>query len=180
MLIILLPLSSPFLLFYYQYEAWGERGMQLTLHTDYALRVLIYLAQKDGELATISEITDFYHISRNHLVKVVHHLAQENFIHTTRGKHGGMRLARAASLIPIGQVVRRMEPNFDIVECFNNSNQPCTVTPICALKEVLHRAISEFLALLDQFTVADAIAQNQTTEQVFAVIQPQNGPGTKS
>jgi len=145
--------------------------MQLTLHTDYALRVLIYLAQKDDELATISEVTDFYGISRNHLVKVVHHLAQEDFIHTTRGKHGGMRLARAAELIPIGQVVRRMEPSFDLVECFNNDNQPCTVIPVCALKGVLRRAVSEFLALLDQFTVADAVVQNQTTEQIFAVSQ---------
>lgn len=145
--------------------------MQLTLHTDYALRVLIYLAQKKDALATISEIADFYNISRNHLVKVVHHLAQEDFIHTTRGKHGGMRLARAAELIAIGQVVRRMEPNFDIVECFSNRNQPCTVTPVCTLKKVLHRASSEFLALLDQYSVADAIEQNQTTEQIFAVSQ---------
>jgi Rrf2 family nitric oxide-sensitive transcriptional repressor len=145
--------------------------MQLTLHTDYALRVLIYLAQKGDDLATISEIADFYKISRNHLVKVVHHLAQEKFIHTTRGKHGGMRLARDPNLISIGEVVRRMEPNFDIVECFSNSNQPCTVTPICTLKEVLHRASNEFLALLDQYTVADAVVQNETTEQIFAVSQ---------
>jgi len=145
--------------------------MQLTLHTDYALRVLIYLAQKDDELATISEITDFYRISRNHLVKVVHHLAQENFIHTTRGKHGGMCLARSAKLISIGEVVRRMEPNFDIVECFSKSNQPCKVSPICTLKEVLHRAGSEFLTLLDQYSVADAVVQNQSTEQIFAVSQ---------
>jgi len=145
--------------------------MQLTLHTDYALRVLIYLAQKEDELATISEIADFYLISRNHLVKVVHHLSQENFIHTTRGKHGGMRLARAPKLIAIGEVVRRMEPNFDIVECFSNSNQPCKVSPICTLKEVLHRAGSEFLALLDQYSVADAVVENQTTEQNFTVSQ---------
>lgn len=145
--------------------------MQLTLHTDYALRVLIYLAQKNERLATISEIADFYQISRNHLVKVVHHLAQENFVHTTRGKHGGMRLSRAAKLISIGEVVRRMEPNFDIVECFSNSNQPCKVSPICALKEVLHRAGSEFLGLLNQFSVADAVVQNESTEQIFAVSQ---------
>jgi Rrf2 family nitric oxide-sensitive transcriptional repressor len=145
--------------------------MQLTLHTDYALRVLIYLAQKEDELATISEIADFYLISRNHLVKVVHHLSKENFIHTTRGKHGGMRLARAPTLISIGEVVRRMEPNFDIVECFSNSNQPCKVSPICTLKEVLHRAGSEFLGLLDQYSVADAVVQNQSTEQIFAVSQ---------
>lgn len=142
--------------------------MQLTLHTDYALRVLIFLAQKKGgELATITEIADFYSISRNHLVKVVHHLAQEDFIHTTRGKHGGMCLAREASLIPIGEVVRRMEPNFDIVECFSNSNQPCTVAPICTLKAVLHRASEQFISLLDQYTVADAVTQNQAAEHIF-------------
>lgn len=154
--------------------------MQLTLHTDYSLRVLIYLAQKNDELATISEITDFYRISRNHLVKVVHHLAQENFIHTTRGKHGGVRLARAAKLISIGEVVRRMEPNFDIVECFNNSNQPCKVSPVCTLKEVLHRAGSEFLGLLDQYSVADAVMQNDSTEQVFAVSQLLDTRGTRN
>ena len=145
--------------------------MQLTLHTDYALRVLVYLAQKPDRLATISEIAEFYQISRNHLVKVVHHLANENFIHTTRGKHGGMRLARAPELISIGDVVRHMEPNFDIVECFSASNQPCVVSPVCALKEVLYRAGNEFLALLDSYTLADAITQNDQTEQIFPMEQ---------
>lgn len=149
--------------------------MQLTLHTDYALRVLIYLAQKQEKLSTISEIAEFYQISRNHLVKVVHHLANENFIHTTRGKHGGMRLARPPELISIGEVVRRMEPNFDIVECFSASNQPCTVSPVCALKEVLYRAGNEFLALLDNYTLADAIAQTPQTEQIFPMEQLLNG-----
>ncbi|HEC18018.1 MAG TPA: Rrf2 family transcriptional regulator [Gammaproteobacteria bacterium] len=153
--------------------------MQLTLHTDYALRVLIYLAQKGDALATISEIADFYQISRNHLVKVVHHLAQENFVRTTRGKHGGMRLARNPNLIAIGDVVRRMEPNFDIVECFNNNNQPCTVTPVCTLKAVLHRASNEFLSLLDQYTVADAVEKNETAEQIFAVSQLLDSRATK-
>lgn len=145
--------------------------MQLTLHTDYSLRVLIYLAQNRDGLTTISEIADFYRISRNHLVKVVHHLSTENFIHTTRGKHGGMRLAREPKMISVGDVVRRMEPNFDIVECFNSNNQPCTVTAVCALKEVLHRAGNEFLAVLDRYTVADATRQNEYTTQIFSVDQ---------
>ena len=145
--------------------------MQLTLHTDYALRVLIYLAQKQDGLTTITDVTDFYKISRNHLVKVVHHLSLENFIHTTRGKHGGMRLARRPELISIGAVVRRMEPNFDIVECFDTRNAPCAVTPVCALKEVLYQAGNEFLAVLDKYTVADAVHQNEFTTQVFSVDQ---------
>lgn len=141
--------------------------MQLTLHTDYALRVLVYLSQKGDELATISEIADFYQISRNHLVKVVHHLASQGFIQTTRGKHGGMRLARAPALISVGEVVRRMEPNFDIVECFSGSNPPCAVTPVCALKEVLYRATNEFLGLLDRYTLADAIAKTGKAGATF-------------
>ena len=145
--------------------------MQLTLHTDYALRVLIYLAQNNNELATITEITNFYKISRNHLVKVVHHLSKEKFIHTTRGKHGGMRLARRPELISIGAVVRRMEPNFDFVECFDTRNSPCTVTPVCALKEVLYQAGNEFLGVLDKYTVADAIQQNEHTIQIFSLDQ---------
>lgn len=145
--------------------------MQLTLHTDYALRVLIYLAQKKDGLTTISEIADFYRISRNHLVKVVHHLSTENFIQTTRGKHGGMRLARAPEMISVGDVVRRMEPNFNIVECFSAESQPCTIISVCALKEVLYRAGNEFLGVLDKYTVADATAQNERAEHIFSVDQ---------
>jgi Rrf2 family nitric oxide-sensitive transcriptional repressor len=153
--------------------------MQLTLHTDYSLRVLVYLTQKGEALATISEIADFYQISRNHLVKVVHHLANEGFIQTARGKHGGMRLARAPELISIGEVVRRMEPNFDIVECFNTTNQPCTVTSVCALKGVLYQASQEFLGVLDRYTLADAIAQNETTAQIFPIEQLLQSRSTK-
>jgi len=149
--------------------------MQLTLHTDYALRVLIYLAQKKDGLSTISEIANFYDISRNHLVKVVHHLSTENFIQTTRGKNGGMRLARAPEVISVGEVVRRMEPNFDIVECFSSNNQPCTVVSVCSLKGVLYQASNEFLSVLDKYTVADATQQNEKAEQLFSVEQLLNG-----
>ena len=145
--------------------------MQLTLHTDYALRVLIFLTQKREDLATITEIADFYQISRNHLVKVVHHLAGAGFIKTTRGKNGGMKLARVPELILIGDVVRQMEPNFDIVECFDTDNPSCVVSPACVLKSALYQAGNEFLGVLDRFTLADALVQSETTEQLFPLEQ---------
>lgn len=132
--------------------------MQLTQYTDYSLRVLIYLSQKkEGELATISEIADFYGISRNHLVKVVHNLATNGFILTLRGKHGGMKLARPATEIGVGEVVRKTEPNFYIAECFNKSNTSCVIIPICALKNMLFEARTNFLQTLDRYTVATAL-----------------------
>jgi Rrf2 family nitric oxide-sensitive transcriptional repressor len=135
--------------------------MQLTQYTDYSLRVLIYLSQKKhGELATITEIADFYAISRNHLVKVVHNLAIYGFIQTTRGKNGGMCLARPANEINMGAVVRQTEPNFDIAECFNKENNSCVITPICALKSILGEARTNFIQTLDRYTVADALHPN--------------------
>jgi len=132
--------------------------MQLTQYTDYSLRVLIYLSQKKtGELATISEIAEFYGISRNHLVKVVHNLATYGFIHTMRGKNGGMCLARPADEINIGEVVRQTEPNFDIAECFNKESNTCVISPICALKSILGDARTSFIQTLDRYTIANAL-----------------------
>jgi Rrf2 family nitric oxide-sensitive transcriptional repressor len=140
--------------------------MQLTLYTDYSLRVLAYLAIKEGALVTISEIAEFYGISRNHLVKVVHNLGNKGFITTVRGKNGGMRLADKASNIGIGDVVRTTEPNFDIVECFDEVKNTCSVEPACALKAVLEEANRQFLAVLDQFSVADIMKKDQQSQQL--------------
>lgn len=132
--------------------------MQLTQYTDYSLRVLIYLSQKkQGELATISEVAEFYGISRNHLVKVVHNLAMNGFIQTQRGKHGGMQLARPATEINVGEVVRKTEPNFDIAECFSKKNDCCVISPICSLKTILDEARKNFIQTLDRYTIANTL-----------------------
>lgn len=131
--------------------------MQLTRYTDYSLRVLIYLSLHQDKLVTIEEITDYYNISRNHLMKVVHDLSLKGFIETIRGKNGGMRLATSPEKIHIGDVVRRMEPSFNIVECVTDENEVCRVAPICSLKSVLDEALAKFLNHLDQYTLADAV-----------------------
>jgi len=141
--------------------------MQLTLYTDYSLRVLAYLAMKKDELVTISEIAAFYRVSRNHLVKVVHNLANRGFIETVRGKNGGMRLAAPAEEIGIGDVVRVTEPNFHIVECLDEANDNCVVEPACALKAVLEEANRQFLAVLDRFSVADILKRDQRSQQLI-------------
>lgn len=134
--------------------------MQLTKHTDYALRVLLYLVEQPE--ATISQMAEHYQISRNHLVKVVHALARKGFVATTRGKNGGVKLARAAELIGVGDVVRAMEPHFDVVECFNFKRAHCAALPVCGLKGALNQAAAEFLAVLDKYTLADTLKPRNT------------------
>lgn len=131
--------------------------MHLTQFTDYSLRVLIYLARNpEAGPATVPEIAAYHGISRNHLVKVVNNLANQGFILTSRGKGGGMRLARPAHMIGVGEVVRLTEPHMNIVECFDPKANACTITRGCFLTGILYEARRAFMSTLDKYTLADA------------------------
>jgi Rrf2 family nitric oxide-sensitive transcriptional repressor len=131
--------------------------MQLTQFTDYSLRLLIYLARLPAPgMATISEIAEYYQISRNHLVKVANSLANQGFIMSTRGKGGGIQLARPANTIGVGDVIRLTETNMNIVECFDAPSNQCRLTRDCFLKATLYEARRAFMAVLDKYTLADA------------------------
>ncbi|EMB9231679.1 nitric oxide-sensing transcriptional repressor NsrR [Vibrio harveyi] len=131
--------------------------MQLTSFTDYALRTLIYLASlpKD-ELTNITEVTDLFGVSRNHMVKVINRLGQLGYVHTVRGKNGGIRLMKAPQDITVGGVVRDLEP-LDLVHC---SVEFCHITPACRLKEKLAKAKMAFLAELDGCTIEELLSDN--------------------
>ena len=140
--------------------------MRLTTYTDYSLRVLIFLGIKRNELVTIKQISDHYGISNNHLLKVVHQLGLLGFIETVRGRNGGLRLARPASEIVIGDVVRKMEQDMALVQCFDaESTGHCRILSACVLKGALAQALQAFLGVLDQYTLADLVVpQNQLAE----------------
>lgn len=109
------------------------------------------------ELANIDEIAKVYGISRNHLTKAVHRLGQLGYIQTIRGRNGGFRLAKPAVDIPIGEVVRQMEENLHVVECFQGETGLCILNPTCRLKRVLQKAMEAFLSVLDEYTLADVV-----------------------
>lgn len=131
--------------------------MRLTKFTDYALRVMIYLARHPDRLATIADIAREYDISSTHLMKVVHRLGQCGYAVTVRGKGGGIRLARAPERINIGALVRDTEDNMDIAECFSAERQDCPMLPDCGLKAMLAVARANFLATLDRHSLSDIV-----------------------
>jgi Rrf2 family nitric oxide-sensitive transcriptional repressor len=130
--------------------------MRLTSMTDYALRLLMYLAQQPDRLCTIAEIATVHGISEAHLMKITHQLALAGWIETVRGKGGGMRLAAVPEAINLGKVVRSMESDFQLVECFGPGNE-CTITRGCRLASVMSGALQEFMAHLDGHTLANLI-----------------------
>jgi Rrf2 family nitric oxide-sensitive transcriptional repressor len=143
--------------------------MRLTLFSDYTLRVLIYLGIKGGELATVGEIAEAYGISRNHLMKVVHHLATEGLVETVRGKGGGMRLAQAADAVVLGKVVRRTEASTALVECFDPATSECRIEGACNLQRFLGEALQAFYKVLDGYTLADLLRKRT---RLRAILMP--------
>lgn len=142
--------------------------MRLNVQTDFALRLLMHLAVNGGTLVTIAEIADRYAISRNHLMKVAHLLGRAGFVETVRGRAGGLRLSMAAKDIRVGDVVRRMESDFTLVECFQDGRSECLITPACKLKGVLHEAMAAFLAVLDQRSIRDLVTRNTSLKALLA------------
>ncbi len=137
--------------------------MRLTTYTDFSLRVLTYLGLRADRLATIHEIATAYGVSQNHLMKVVNQLGHAGFVETVRGRNGGLRLARAPAAIRVGDVVRRMEDDFQLVACFGGNDESgrgggCVIAPDCRLAGAFDEALHAFLAVLDRYTLADLLA----------------------
>lgn len=141
--------------------------MRLTLYTDYCLRLLMYAAVRDGDLVTIQEVADAYNISKNHLIKVAFELGRKGYLENVRGRGGGLRLARAPDKIGLGDVVRSMEPDFTMVECFDAMTNRCAVTGPCRLRGMLSRALKAYFAVLDEYTLADLAAPNPALRRMF-------------
>ena len=131
--------------------------MRLTAYTDYTLRTLIYLAVRPDHTATIAEIATAYRVSEAHLTKIVHQLGLAGEIATTRGRGGGIRLAKPPEAINLGAVVRCTEPDMDIVPCFGNGTA-CPIDEACVLSDALRQATNAFLTVLDRYNLADLVA----------------------
>lgn len=137
-----------------------QAKMQLTTHTDYSLRLLIYLAIiGDDTTGTIQLAAERYGISANHLAKVAQTLVQLGYIQSLRGRGGGLKLAFPASEINLGEVVRNTE-NLRLLECFGETSN-CPIMPACNLKRILAIAQNAFLETLDDYSLADLVTNKK-------------------
>jgi len=149
--------------------------MQLTKFSDYALRVLMFAHAAGDRLVTIDEIARSYRISRAHLMKVVNALTRAGYLTAVRGRSGGLKLAKNAEDIILGDVLRTTEPDFEIVECFATGNQ-CVIRRSCRLQAVLDDALKGFLGVLDRQTLADVALKPRDFGRTAAMrhtLQPQ-------
>ncbi len=150
--------------------------MQLSLHSDYALRVLLYLGTHPSKIVSTREISRAYGISINHLVRVVKTLDEHGYVELFRGRSGGVRLARDPADIRLGEVVRHAEPNLRLVECFDPATNTCQIMKSCGLKSLLNEALRSFLARLDQHTLAELVTSQRGAKLAAVLVKIQTKP----
>ena len=154
--------------------------MKLTTHTDYALRVLIQVGLLEGRLVRIAEIAESFGISHNHLMKVVQRLAALGYLETVQGRRGGVRLALPADTITVGEVVRELEVDIPIVECFDGDNSRCRIRGTCVLRGALATAQQAFLESLDAVTLADLLGPRRQLSRLLLPARPKDGARGRS
>ena len=138
--------------------------MHLTRFSEYSLRVLIYLAPDQERLVTIGEIATAYGISHQHLVKVVHNLARHGYVHTVRGKGGGVRLAKPLESVNVGELVRKTEANLNVVDCEGTF---CPIRQGCQLLTIFEEARDSFLGVLDRYTLNFLVSNKGDLDRLF-------------
>lgn len=131
--------------------------MQLSLHADYGLRVLIYLGTHPERTVRTREISEAYGISKHHLVRVLQTLSEHGYVQLHAGRAGGVSLARGPHQIQLGQVVLHAEPTMRLVECFDTATNTCPIATACGLKKMLAEALVAFIDSLDRYTLADVL-----------------------
>lgn len=135
----------------------AENPLRLTVHSDYALRLLIHVAAKAPQRSTVGEVATAYGISRSHLMKIVQHLGAAGILQNIRGKGGGIYLAHDPAQIRVGDVVRHAEPDMALLPCFSPVEDACVISDRCRLVGIMNQALGAFMAVLDGHTVADLI-----------------------
>lgn len=132
--------------------------MKLTAYTNYALRTLQLAALRAPDLVRVEDVVRLHRLKKPNIVKAVHELGREGYIETQRGRGGGFRLARPATEIRVGDIVRLTEGDMDVVECFNPETNTCPLIGICRLSQGVQEATRAFMAVLDDLTIADISA----------------------
>lgn len=147
--------------------------MQLSLHADYALRVLLYLGTHEGQVISTRQISEAYGISKHHLVRVVQTLGTHGYVERLPGRSGGVRLARDPAAIRLGDVVRQTEANLALVECFDAATNTCPIIESCGLKHCLGEALSAFLDTLNQHTLAELLTPQRRAALATVFVRTQ-------
>lgn len=154
----------------YLFLARGEfTRLRMTQFSNFAIRILMYTALKEPRLSTVPEMAKAYGVSYDHLKKAAAELCRLGYLETVRGRTGGYRLAKHPHAICIGTVIRQLESEMTLVECFDPATNRCPIVVPCRLRMALQEALAAFFAVLDRYTLADLIRDPQELQPLLGL-----------
>ncbi|SCM68036.1 RrF2 family transcriptional regulator [Donghicola eburneus] len=153
--------------------------MRITKRTNIAIRALMFCAVNMDRRVTKHDIAEACNSSENHLGQIVNQLAQLGFLETTRGRGGGLTLARAPGQISIGEVFRLLEADVPVAECFADVDNTCPLTDACRLKEAIAAALDAFYSHMETITLDTLICDNHALETMLAMTPLCSGDSAK-
>jgi Rrf2 family nitric oxide-sensitive transcriptional repressor len=153
-----------------------RKPLRLTTRTNLAVRALMYCAVYEGQTARSAQIAAAVNSSANHLAQVVHVLHAQGYLHATRGRQGGVRLARPPAEINIGEVFRLFEADVPFTECAALETNTCPLVPACRLRHAIRRALDAFYAEMDRVTLADLVEGNLPLAELFRMTEAMSSP----
>ncbi len=146
--------------------------MQLTLFSDYSVRLLLYLGLSDDGLVRVEDVVSAYGISRHYMLKVTKELTRLGYVESVRGRRGGVRLIVAPEDVVIGDVVRKTEPPGGVLDCIEDPGADCVIVGVCKLRHVFARAQSAFYEVLDEYTLADLLEEPEPLVSLLSLGPP--------
>ncbi len=143
--------------------------MRLTKQSNYAVRILMYCAANEGELSKVATIAKVYDVSEYFLFKILQPLVEGGYIETVRGRFGGIRMAKPASEISLGEVIRAAEDKFVMAECFDDEEATCPLVDACAFNSALAEALGAFFNVLDSYTIEDLVVNRKNVRELLGL-----------
>lgn len=143
--------------------------MRLTKQANYAVRILMYCAANNDVLSKVATIAKVYDVSEYFLFKILHPLVEEGYVETVRGRSGGIRMAKAASDITLGEVIRAAEDKFVMAECFDDDAVTCPLLSSCSFNSALSEALAAFFTVLDSYTIEDLVVNKKRVRELLGI-----------
>jgi Rrf2 family protein len=128
--------------------------MRLNKSTSHAIRILIDCAQAGDSLVKVADLSARLGITIQNVFKIVHILSRAELLVAARGRNGGVRLARPASDIRIGDVVRAMETTEIEIDA-PGAESARGGTSLIGINRVFDDALEAFVAVLDKHKLAE-------------------------
>ncbi|MDB4618082.1 Rrf2 family transcriptional regulator [Akkermansiaceae bacterium] len=150
--------------------------MKMNANTDFLYRSMIYVALHSDRLVTTREIAEAFGLSLNHIAKVTQELIKMGLLEGQRGRRGGVRLARPAEEIKLGELMGPAKGDSGVIDCQNGIGGPCRILPVCRLKGIFAQAHGAFLSVLNQHTLADLVGTPQMQKALIRLLNAEDLP----